>query len=190
MWFWELFDLKTNTKRCAGHTNINMSLQSSHSLCHLDVTVTVSDSMISQLGNWWVSITWFSDKGQGKAEEWFEFSISVLSLDLRGELRSSRHQGIPNRLQERGVVSLLTKIEEHWVKQLSEIYYMIKSLGQSPWCNGDGGALQPTEARALPMWVFQRERGVPIIQVLSSVFVPLCQVFENSICHWQVSFLQ
>jgi len=96
-----------------------------------------------------VSITCFSDKGQGKAEEWFEFSISVLSLDLRGKLRSSRHQGIPNRLQERGVVSLLT------------------------WCNGDGGALQPTEARALPTWVFQRERGVPIIQVLSSVFVPL-----------------
>ena len=49
---------------------------------------------------------------------------------------------------------------------------MIKSLGQSPWCNGDGGALQPTEARALPTWVFQRERGVPIIQVLCAVFVP------------------
>ena len=60
-----------------------------------------------------MSITWFSDKGQGKAEEWFEFSIAVLSLDLRGELRSSRHQGIPNRLSERGVVWLLTEIEEH-----------------------------------------------------------------------------
>ena len=63
-----------------------------------------------------MSITWFSDKGQkkvGKAEKWFEFSISVLSLDLRGGLRSSRHQGVPNRLQERGVVWLLTEIEEH-----------------------------------------------------------------------------
>ena len=63
-----------------------------------------------------MSITWFSDKGQKKvfkAEKWFEFSISVLSLDLRGGLRSSRHQGVPNRLQERGVVWLLTEIEEH-----------------------------------------------------------------------------
>ena len=49
---------------------------------------------------------------------------------------------------------------------------MIESLRRLPWCKGDGGALQPTEAQALPMWVFQRERRVPIIQVLCSVFVP------------------
>ena len=66
-------------------------------------------------------ITWFSDKGQKKAETWFEFSNSVLSLDLRGELRSSRHQGVPNRLQERGVVWLLTEIEEHRVTTFRDI---------------------------------------------------------------------
>ena len=133
--------------------------------------------------------TWFSDEWRRKADELFEWEslyITSSSLRLWSRLRPSRHQGIPNWLQQWGAVWLLTEINKYSDCDLRRSFM---SRRESPRCNWDGGCMQATESRARPHWVFQGECRIALFKTFSSILVPTNFLLHLTLVAQQFSFL-